>query len=275
MRRNAQPPAGFTLIELLVVVAIIALLISILLPSLRSARDQARRVYCTNNLRSIWTGILTYALEYHDRLPFMEDVNLVSDVPGTGPEADPFDPAFPTTVGVMMRAYVPEGSWVCPSAINGYPRSAGDAGWTLSYTFSSAGPIGQGVGYDEAAYKGTGSPFDPAISNYVHFDGRPLKLLDGRRYVQSGGLNENDKGQWSVRREIIADLYLEEPPAGFLYPHRGTLDDRNDLENAEAQFNLNSNIVQGRRSGRIELHADGERVQLLFTRYWGQHAPSY
>ena len=63
MKRRA-----FTLIELLVVIAIIALLMAILMPSLRQAKELARRAVCMTNLHNIYNAAVGYDSEY-DTLP--------------------------------------------------------------------------------------------------------------------------------------------------------------------------------------------------------------
>src|SRR5690606_22427173 len=68
IRREARTPkaAGFTLIELLVVIAIIAVLIGILLPSLRMVRHAARSAQCLAQQNQIYLGIISYAGDYKD-----------------------------------------------------------------------------------------------------------------------------------------------------------------------------------------------------------------
>jgi prepilin-type N-terminal cleavage/methylation domain-containing protein/prepilin-type processing-associated H-X9-DG protein len=62
---------GFTLIELLVVVAIIALLIAILLPSLGKARELSQRSTCAANIRGVMQSMILYANDNQDCYPYL------------------------------------------------------------------------------------------------------------------------------------------------------------------------------------------------------------
>jgi len=59
---------AFTLVELLVVIAIVAILAAMLFPVFSRAREKARQVTCTSNLRQLGNAIQMYAQDYDERM---------------------------------------------------------------------------------------------------------------------------------------------------------------------------------------------------------------
>jgi len=71
---------AFTLVELLVVISIISLLIAILLPSLKKARDIARNTQCLSQLRQNGIGVFAYSTDFKDRIPIHWGRGLVDGI---------------------------------------------------------------------------------------------------------------------------------------------------------------------------------------------------
>jgi len=107
---------AFTLIELLVVVAIIALLISILLPSLTCAREKARAAKCGVLLKQFGTGMATYFTEYNDWIPGVNTSGAATEIAGRGQD-----------VTALRKPYVPAQNYDWMSPILRYDTELGNS----------------------------------------------------------------------------------------------------------------------------------------------------
>jgi prepilin-type N-terminal cleavage/methylation domain-containing protein len=169
--RARRHPAAFTLIELLVVVSIIALLISILVPTLSTARIRTQRVKCSANLRGIGLAMMNYAAGEPNRgfprAVYRLNQNLQLDnagylVPDTfGNSGYVGDNNVPASMFLLMKSeHLEPKLFICPStqATPGFIQGNTDinqsSNWgsipdNLSYSLATPypGPAGVNAGF--------------------------------------------------------------------------------------------------------------------------------
>lgn len=132
--RSLQGRSAFTLVELLVVIGIIALLISILLPSLAAAREQGNRTKCLSNLRNIATALIIYSNENKGYYP-------KSATTGTGDPQDViyWQPARNLDESMIAPALgrpMKRELLICPSDNVEARKYTGNGGYRFSYAMN-------------------------------------------------------------------------------------------------------------------------------------------
>ncbi|CAN5867288.1 hypothetical protein BH11PLA1_BH11PLA1_10520 [soil metagenome] len=166
-------PRAFSLVDVLVSISVIAILMSLLLPSLSGIRETSRRVACSSNIRQFGLGIAMYAEDHREVVPY-------SDFTPLSPESVKWHPESTMTVREESRwdglgllfanGYTPAmGIYYCPSHMGDHPLSAYADAW-----ISGAGTL-----VSNYQYRG----ISPAPRNATR-----LRLWDPNSAIVSDGL---------------------------------------------------------------------------------------
>lgn len=238
--RHSAHATGFTLIELLVVMAIISLLISILLPSLGKARDAARQLKDSNNIRSTIQGMAIWANSDQDDYPLPSKVDRGDQ---TIAAANPLEKDNTGNIYSLMiyQRYLPPEMCVSPSEVNtairpdreyefaeparavnpraarwdpGFAGFPGESGGGLPPSGRRNNAVFGGVSYAHIppfgqranSWKSTFDSRQPVIANRgPAYDGRPGQWT----------LRPGISGQQSLRLKIFGSANLWEGNVGY------------------------------------------------------------
>ncbi|MCP4589505.1 MAG: type II secretion system protein [bacterium] len=179
--------AGFTLVEVLVVVSIISLLLAIMFPSLRHARDTAKGVKCLSNLRQMTVAAHTYAHEHEDRYPialYWQSVPVLVSYAWdftTTKDWSTRPPTVRVTLGLLWQGAGTEQVHQCPAFVGAHNWQA-DPYTGYNYNTSY---IGHGAGE---------SIPDPAMVSEVRTPERTALFGDGG---YAGGANKFMRAPWA------------------------------------------------------------------------------
>lgn len=224
---------GFTLIEVLVVVAIIALLIAILLPSLSRARDQAKTITCQSNLKQLSGAFLAYSNENKGRLPGNQKDNGGDWLGGNNYNGTtrlgryPRDGVIFRNMGNMIDAYIcpsdtgndrppadptmgTNGAWIRGNNYNSY---------SANLMLSGAKPeFVTGAHYRQGPGSFVGGGFDYGTkdhtTNMVGMDSAPLIIEEDLQFSLATRASRSDASGWAVN-DGVTDRHLKTGRLGY------------------------------------------------------------
>jgi len=241
---------GFTLIELLVVVAIIALLIGILLPSLSRAREVANRTVCGTNMNGFYKSFYTYSVTNKDKFPqYARNSGGDANTSAVGFNVSKRDgsvagneEAFDSNVTAALWITVRNGSsgpksWICPS-----DRGAeADPLTTITETMD---------GTSGAVFSDTGAPLEQ-IWDFGSRENLSYSVLNMYHELTGKNWSSNVKSDWV--------LMSDDNNAQSAIPAPS---ETGDLHSHEATDKPSAAVLAARENSQN--HSDGEGQNYLF-----------